>query len=263
MTELLKKMGKRNSDRINGSHDNRKWTGIFILVVGLVYLLKQMNFPIPYWVFTWATSLIVVGLYIGIKNNFRDSTWFILVIIGTVWLLDDITPSYNLHRYIWPVGLMLVGFFFIIRPKKNNLNTADYDDKKVDFKETKSNNSHPTNTDNYSNEDWVDATAIFGGIKKVIVSKNFKGGDITAIMGGVELNLSQADFTGKIYLDATNLMGGTKLIIPPTWYVKSEVLAIFGGVEDKRDIRSTTIDPNKILVLAGTCIFGGLEIKSF
>jgi hypothetical protein len=41
------------------------------------------------------------------------------------------------------------------------------------------------------------------------------------------------------------------------------MVAIFGGVEDKRDVHSLKIDRTKVLVLEGTCIFGGLEIKSY
>src|SRR5690349_22431252 len=41
---------------------------------------------------------------------------------------------------------------------------------------------------------FIDVTAVFGGIKKNVLSKNFKGGDITSFMGGSEIDLSQADF---------------------------------------------------------------------
>jgi predicted membrane protein len=112
-------------------------------------------------------------------------------------------------------------------------------------------------------EDFIDSTSIFGGIKKNIISKNFKGGDITNIMGGSEIDLTQADIHGTVRIDLTQVFGGTKLIVPSNWQVKAQMAAIFGGVEDKRSIQNTALDPNKILLLDGTSIFGGIEIRSY
>ena len=49
---------------------------------------------------------------------------------------------------------------------------------------------------------------------------------------------------------------------PPIWDVQSEMVAIFGGVDDKRQIKGVHLDPNKVLILDGTCIFGGIEIMN-
>jgi hypothetical protein len=71
---------------------------------------------------------------------------------------------------------------------------------------------------------------------------------------------------GKIVLELTQIFGGTKLIVPPHWKIQSEdLVAIFGGVEDKRAILSdpSVVSGSKVLVLRGTCIFGGIDIKSF
>ena len=119
------------------------------------------------------------------------------------------------------------------------------------------------NEETYSQEDFVDSTSIFGGANKIILSKDFKGGDIVNIFGGTELNLSQADITDKAILEMTTIFGGTKLIIPSNWSVKSEATIIFGGIEDKRSMPAVSGSIGKILLLKGTVIFGGIEIKSF
>jgi predicted membrane protein len=94
------------------------------------------------------------------------------------------------------------------------------------------------------------------------VTKTFKGGDVTSIMGGTEIDLSQADFSGTIVLDVTQIMGGTKIIVPSNWEVRSEVTAIFAGFEDKRQ-QPTAINPDKVLRLQGTSIFGGIELRNY
>lgn len=81
-------------------------------------------------------------------------------------------------------------------------------------------------------------------------------------MGGTELDLTQADFTGVIRLDVTQVMGGTKIIVPAHWEVRSEVTALFAGFEDKRQQPAVT-NPDKVLILEGTSFFGGIELRNY
>ena len=80
-----------------------------------------------------------------------------------------------------------------------------------------------------------------------------------------ELNLMQADTSTRVVLDLTQVFGGTKLIIPPHWKVNAEdMVTIFGGLNDKRPMPvQTGATDSKIIVLKGTCIFGGIDIKSY
>jgi predicted membrane protein len=112
-------------------------------------------------------------------------------------------------------------------------------------------------------EDFVDSTSVFGGAKKNIISKNFKGGDLVNIFGGTELDLTRADFNGTAVVELTTIFGGTKFIVPSNWTVKSEAVTIFGGLEDKRNTHNLVDNPDKVLILRGTVIFGGIEIKSY
>lgn len=111
-------------------------------------------------------------------------------------------------------------------------------------------------------EDYIDSVSVFGGVRKVIMSKNFRGGEATSFMGGTELDFTQADINGTVVLELTQVMGGAKLIVPGHWTIKNEVNAILGGVDDKRQL-NIVADPNKVLVLKGTSFLGGLEISNF
>ena len=99
--------------------------------------------------------------------------------------------------------------------------------------------------------------------KKNVFTKTFHGGEVTCVFGGAEVNLMQADFEGAVSLEMTQVFGGAKLLVPAHWKIQSEVTAMFGSVEDKRPMSNVSIDQNKTLILTGTCIFGGLEIKSY
>ena len=113
-------------------------------------------------------------------------------------------------------------------------------------------------------EDYLDTVSVFGGVKKNIVSKNFRGGEITTIMGGAEINLIQSDIHGTVILDVTQLFGGTKIIVPQQWKISAEMVALFGGIEDRRPVMPGAIPSDeKVLVIKGTSIFGGIDIRSY
>jgi predicted membrane protein len=271
-------MSERWSDR-HQSRSSGLWTGILLIVIGTDYFLVNSNPPIlPEWMWSWEVLLIGMGLFIGIRHNFRSPAWFILMVVGGVFLLksDEFAkyfPGLNVN-HIWPVALIILGLFFILRPRRHR-NWHDQIDEEVKSKvdEAMGGQGEPSDVKGYPSqsqpaqsilsEDFIDTTSIFGGIKKNIISKNFKGGDITNIMGGSEIDLTQADIHGTVSIDLTQVFGGTKLIVPSNWQVKAQMAAIFGGVEDKRSVQNTALDPNKILILDGTSIFGGIEIRSY
>ena len=101
-----------------------------------------------------------------------------------------------------------------------------------------------------------------GGSKRRIFSKNFKGGQITSIFGGSDLDLTHADLEGTAVVDVVSVFGGVKLLVPANWEVRSDITAILGGVDDKRKDPSV-LTPTKKIVLTGFCMFGGVDIKSF
>ena len=249
----------------------RVWAGFFLLIVGGLLLLRSMNVVFfPTWFFTWPVFLIALGAFLGVRHGFRGGFWIIPIIIGGIALIDRIDPTLNLDRFTAPFIVIGIGLVFILRPKRNSWRKWKHQREagwQSPGTSDGSTNAATTENDfsNYSGDrrDFLDVTAVFGGVKKNVLSKSFRGGDIVSFMGGSEIDLTQADFTGKITIDATNIFGGTKLIVPPTWDVQSDITAIFGGVDDKRQIHGVNLDPNKVLVLDGTCMFGGIEIRSF
>jgi hypothetical protein len=266
----------------------RLWAGLFLLLVGGVLLLDQLGFPLPDYLFNWHVLLIAIGLFLGLRHNFRGGAWLILILIGGVYMIQDYYPTIELHRFIWPGVLIVVGLLFILRPRRHFRDQwhhewkeewkqkwrDDWERKRRDRgADPRFNRDTPPNTGNqfttgtsnsrsYTSEDFIDATSIFGGVHKKMVSKNFKGGDVVTIMGGTEIDLTQADFTGTARLDITQVMGGTKIIVPAHWEVRTEISAIFAGFEDKRQ-QPAMQNPDKILIIDGTSIFGGIELKNY
>jgi predicted membrane protein len=246
----------------------RVWAGLFLLAIGGLLLLKTLNIILfPLWFFTWPVFLIALGLFTGFRHGFRGGFWVILILIGGLFLINNLNPEMQMQRFIGPIVIIALGLVFILRPRKNRWhNWNGYGDESIQQKTSQSNieiNEQAEGAFTNDRSDFVDVTSIFGGVKKNILSKNFKGGDIVSFMGGSEINLTQADFKGRVKIDTTNIFGGTKLIVPASWDVQSEIVAIFGGVDDKRQIVGVNVDHDKVLILDGTCMFGGIEIRSF
>lgn len=232
------------------------WTGLFILLVGVAALLRNAIPDLPGWLFSWPSFLIVFGFFIGIRHNFRGGAWFIMMVIGGMFMLERIDPDIHMKQYVWPMAMIIVGLFFIFRPWRRGMHWSEK-------KNTQLQGDIPIEAETWSSEDFVDSTSIFGGAKKIIISKTFKGGDLVNIFGGTDLDLTQADFNGTAIIELTTIFGGTKLIIPSNWSIKSDAVIIFGGIEDKRKMPAVTENPEKVLILKGTVIFGGIDIKSY
>ncbi len=254
--------------------NSRVVAGLFRLGIGTVLCIRQFGFSMPYWLFRWPVILLIIGLFIGIRHNFRGPGWISLIIIGSIALGDMINPEYSLRKFMAPAIVVGIGLVMILRPRKSR--NRNYYDPSGYWKNNIDPNIYPPQTEQnipqenvdfkekyYSKEDYIDSVAIFGSVKKVVVSKDFKGGEMVAVFGGNEIDLSKADITGKIVLDVTQIMGGTKLILPSNWDVKSEMVAFFGGIEDKRHLSPGINDPEKMVLLKGTSIFGGIEIRNF
>jgi len=238
--------------------DGHIWTGVFILVVGALALMNSMGVPLPAWLLSWQMLVIAIGLFIGFRKGFRDGGWFVPVIVGGIFLANEFILHGDLRRHIWPMILIIIGAFFIFRPRKKSCLTLG---KKKSGLQTETIES--MDDVNYSQDDIIDSTNIFSGTKKVVLSKRFKGGDIVSVFGGCEIDLTQADMTTPAELEVTAIFGGATLIVPSNWAIKSEAVTIFGGIGDKRRITPSPDSPTKTLILRGTMIFGGMEIKSY
>jgi predicted membrane protein len=265
MNELEKKIEERYGEREQSclrrthSGSGRIWTGVFLLIVGAAALLKNYLVPgLPEWLFSWQMLLIALGLFLGVRNRFRGGPGFVLMLVGLVFLLNEYYPSFIDQRYIWPIALIALGAFLIFKPRRQHGHWQERREQ-----ELAGTTPAVPEAYTYSDEDILDSTSVFGGVKKTIVSKSFKGGDIVNIMGGAEINLSQADLQGRVELEVTQIFGGTKIVVPPHWVIKPEMAAIFGGIDDKRNVQNATTDHSKVLVLKGTSIFGGIEIRNF
>jgi hypothetical protein len=239
--------------------------GLILIGIGAVLLLRNMGFWLPGWLFSWPMILILVGIYSGFKHNFRNNTWIILIGLGGFFLVSDFIPELGLRPLFWPIIIIGAGILFILRPGKNEwMNFKNDPDFKTspNLPDTSLKGSPPDGT--IDRNDYLFVRSVFSGVVKNIMSKNFQGGNISCVFGGAEIDCSQADINGLVFLKLEVVFGGVKLVIPPHWAVQNEIEGLFHGIDDKRRFNpDASINPGKVLVLKGSAVFGGVEIRSF
>jgi predicted membrane protein len=221
--------------------------GIIFLLIGIFLFINSLELNLPPWLFSWQILLIVVGCVVLVMSQFKNWGGLIMILVGCIFFVKDyIILSYDITRFIWPAVFTVVGLALIFGKRQE----STMKDRRV----------LPPST---SVEDYIDSSVIFSGENRVVVSKQFKGGKCVAIFGGADFNMIQADFQDRIEFDATCIFGGIELIVPANWDVRLDIHTIMGGVEDKRPIELLANNSDKIFVIKGTCIFGGIEIKNY
>lgn len=114
----------------------------------------------------------------------------------------------------------------------------------------------------FANDDYINTTTLFGGIKKTVISKDFRGGKVSNLFGSTELDFTNADLAGVAVLDISQGFGEVKIAVPNDWWIECNTTQLFATVEDNRTNTMNAYDSKKILVLRGTSVFGFIEILS-
>jgi predicted membrane protein len=193
----------------------------------------------------WELILVAVGLIGLFSHERKGKGLFFLLVGGALYLRHYIDISFNFWQLFWPALLMLAGSLIIFRRKLE----CPHNNKEI-----------------IVDENVLDELAVFGGSDRTINAQQFKGGKITTIFGGVNLNLKKAKMApGNNFIDLFAIFGGMKLIVPDEWNIKISVVSIFGGLSDKHRIQTVDTDEsNKSqLIIKGFVLFGGGEIRSY
>jgi predicted membrane protein len=234
--------------------------GILLTLLGGIFLLDNIGILSPFiknLIFSWQMLLIIIGL-LSMASHKGSITGIVLLITGIFFLLPEIFHfSVNFTKIFIPVLLILLGCVIIFR-RKTNVFHHPYRFHETSF-QNNSEMRESTQTNNY-----LDILNIFSGNRQNIITSEFKGGKITNIFGGSELDFTNSQLCdGVNVLDLLCIFGGVTIIIPSDWQVRIEVVSILGGFADKRYKIPDLSRDQKVLVLKGLAFFGGGEVKSY
>ena len=228
--------------------DKRLIVGVIIVLIGIALLASNFG-VLPYnikrYLLHWEVILMGIGLIALITNEHKGTGIILIAVGGTLYLRNFFDIHFNFWQLFVPSMIILVGLLLIFRKR-----VEERDDTIIDE----------------SDNDYLDDVSIFGGGDKVINSQSFRGGKITAIFGGSNINMQNVKLAaGTQYIDIFAMFGGTTLLVPEGWDIKIKVVSIFGGFSDKHRVKISEKEniTNNKLVVKGLVIFGGGEIKSF
>lgn len=239
--------------------------GVILLIIGVVFLLTNLGVFYAEDVRKyWPVLLILVGATnaaFGSRRKFGGGAHSFLwggalMVMGGLLLAQNFGyVRGDIWAVIWPVFLIFLGVSFLLRsrwraalPPAGPGGTGDWP------------SNPPAGGANSLNE-----TTIFGGINRRIDSQEFEGGHLSAVFGGIELDLRKANTKkDEIVIEANAVFGGIELMVPEHWRVTVQGAGVFGGYDDQTHPSPTAAADEKRphLIMTGAAVFGGVSVKN-
>jgi len=213
--------------------------GLAIMTAGVLFTLDNLGYiDAEDYLRLWPIVLVLVGVAKLVDRGPSGRSSGLLWILCGVALLLDRLRLVSIDR-LWPLLLVLIGGHIVwhaaLRSGRRRATAQDTGETLSGF-------------------------AVMGGVQRASQSPDFKGGDLTAIMGGCEIDLRQAKIAGgQAVIDTFAFWGGIEIRVPEDWQVVCKGLAILGAFECKS---SGPEDAAQRLVVTGLAIMGGVEVKN-
>lgn len=241
--------------------------GLVIIMAGLLMTAENLQwFEASRILKFWPIGVIIAGALKFAQSPSSSGRIFggLIVLVGMM-LTAQHTFRWNIDVEDWwlPAVLIGIGVLVIMRaqnppePKKPKRAVEDA----ARFPGSTSASEAPfVPAASPAGDSTVSEVAIWAGKQRKVTSSMFRRGDLTAVMGGIELDLRGAGTaTGEAVIDLFVMWGGIEIWVPPDWSVSNEVGLLMAGAEDKSGGSQAA---RHRLVVRGFAIMGGVEIKT-
>lgn len=190
----------------------------------------------------WWTLFIIIPCFIGLFDNDKDGKIGNLVgiIIGVALLLSarGMFSFSIVAKMIVPLILVAIGLSMIFNETiKNKISQKVKEGKKNGLEHI---------------------VATFAEQKVNKDNEEFKGANLDAVFGSVNLNLKDSKIDKEAVIKASAIFGGIEIIVPSGVNVKVKSTPIFGGVSNKT---INNKDCENTIYIEAFCMFGGVDIK--
>jgi hypothetical protein len=222
------------------------WGGA-ICAVGVILLLDHLGVVSADNLWRFWPMLIIVAGALSLTQPGKRAWGTMVLVVGVLFQLNELGVMHFHWADIWPLAIIAVGAMMI---------WSSIESRRV--------REAIGGTDTES--PGMNALAIFAGVERRVGGRGFRRGTVTAIFGGAEIDFRDADMDGnEAFLEINTCCGGAEIRVPETWRVDYRGQSIFGGYSDKTRVMVSG-DPNatttKSLVISGTNLFGGVEVKN-
>lgn len=228
---------------IRGGVSGRVVFGLVMLALGLLWTLDNLGFlesdRIVQW---WPAVIVAIGVakLLGLGTH-RNLAWGgVFTAVGMLLLLDSIDVANIDGGLIVSVVLVAVGASLVFRRRPTTVAGAA------------GGSSDPSAT--------LDTFAMWSGNVHKSVSSAFRGGEASAVMGGVELDLRPARLAPEgAVIELFTWWGGIDIRVAPNTRVINQATVFMGGIDDKSHPGDGS---GGTLVLRGLIVMGGVDIKN-
>jgi predicted membrane protein len=215
-------------------------TGLVLAGLGVLFMLDNLDIVRAREVLRyWPAVLLLVGISQIVQAQssggiIGGSIW---ILVGGVLLGERLDLLSNVFRF-WPLMLVGIGAYVVWQS--------------VNRREVQAS----------ERSERVSAVAVLGGVDRRVISAGFRGGDVTAFMGGGKLDLREATMPPGVeaIMDVTSIMGGFEIRVPESWNVIVDIVPVMGGYEDKTGHPTDPAAPR--LRIRGFVMMGGVEIRN-
>lgn len=228
--------------------------GVLVIAVGLLFLLDNLDIiEVRAALAFWPLIFIFAGVAKLLDTSTPDGYLVGLagIGIGVAMILNRLGIIDFSWRAAWPLILIAAGGMVVYRAMTGQ--------RAARFGVAVPGAKAQLQEGAESEAQTVDATAVLGGFERRVHTKDFRGGEVTAVMGGCTLDLRDASICGEAVIHVFAFWGGVTLKVPPDWTVILQGTPIMGGFEEKT---VAPPDGSKRLVVRGYAIMGGVEVRN-
>jgi len=242
-------------------HHGHNTLAFVLIFFGLVILVDRTGIVSNLEWFSFRNLWPIIFVIIGVNTLSKTKNSIVHFFMGLGFLLTGgalllrnfgLIPDFSFNwSILWPVLIIFLGLKMLF-DNKHSRNTERAEEMTMSESESE-------NTDN----DYIDLNALLGSSDFHFSSKNLKRGNITAVLGGCKVVLTDADFkTDSLTINVLAFWGGIEIYIPKNWKLNVKAVPIMGGIEHKIISDENGVKKDKTLIITGTVIMAGVEIKS-
>lgn len=219
--------------------------GVALLALGVLWTADNLGLTDASQVVRWWPALLVVfgvSRIVGWGCERKPVVGALFTVLGTLMVAHELGWVRAGLGLIWPLVLVALGIQILMRGARA---------------------SGPADGDGLADgSDYVHSFALMGASSTRSTSQALRGGELTAIMGGVELDLREArPADGRVVVDVFAFMGGIDIAVPANWRVEFNATPVMGGLQDARGLGGA-VEPTGTLVVRGMVMLGGLEVSN-